>query len=298
MRRLTLSWSFPVLALAGSALILPGCGRTDSGSSAPAGGGAAPAAGGGGAKQTLKVGTEATFPPFESINEQGEFVGFDIDLVKAIGEKAGFEVQFQNLGFDALIPALASGQIDIAAAGMSITEERKQSVDFSDPYVDAGLVIAVRQNETAITGKDTLKGKVVAVQRGSTGAEAADKLKAEGGVADVKYFANVPLAMMELTKGGVDAVINDKPTSEVYVAKQPGQVKLLSEELESDSYGLAIRKGNTELLTKVNAALKQLQEDGTMERLRQTHFVQSETEGTDAPAAPTEAAAPATQPAQ
>lgn len=240
------------------------------------------------AAETVVVGTEPTFPPFESVDEKGEFVGFDIDLVKAIGEKAGFTVKIQSLGFDALIPALQSGQIGMAAAGMSITDERKQSVDFSDPYIDAGLVLVVRQNEQAIEGVGDLKGKSVAVQRGSTGAEAADKLKAEGGVGNVKYFATVPLAMLELGRGGVNAVINDKPTSEVYVAKQPGQLKVLPEELESDSYGLAIKKGNSELLKKVNDALKALQADGTIEKLKQKHFVASDkpTEETAEPAPP------------
>jgi ABC-type amino acid transport substrate-binding protein len=237
-----------------------------------------------GGKKVIVVGTEPTFPPFEYVDSGGEVAGFDVDLVKAIGAKAGFEVQVQRLGFDALIPALQAGQIDIAASGMSITDERKQSVAFSDPYIDAGLVLAVRQDEQAIKGTADLQGKTVAVQRGSTGAEAADKLKEEGKVAKVTYFATVPLAMMELMQGGADAVINDKPVSEIFVARQPGKLRLLEEPIKSDSYGLAMRKGNDQLVQQVNKALAELKAEGKLEDLKRKHFAASADAATTQPA--------------
>lgn len=224
------------------------------------------------ATRTITVGTEPTFPPFEARGDTGDFIGFDIDLMRAIGAKAGWNVQFKDLGFDALIPALDAGQIDVIASAMSITEERKNAVDFSDPYVEAGLVVAVRQNEQGVQTADALVGKTLAVQQGSTGAEAAGKLKAAGKVKEVKYFQTVPLAMMELTKGGVDAVINDRPTGESYIASNPNQVRLLPKPLQSDSYGLAIKKGNAELLATVNVALKQLKAEGFLEQLEGKHF--------------------------
>ncbi|QOV90489.1 ABC transporter permease subunit [Humisphaera borealis] len=236
------------------------------------------------AARTLVVGTEPTFPPFEARGEKGDFVGFDIDLVRAIGAKAGFNVQFKDLGFDALIPALNAGQIDVIASAMSITDERKNAVDFSDPYVEAGLVIAVRQNEQGVRNAETLVGKTLAVQQGSTGAEAADKLKAAGKVKEIKYFQTVPLAMMELTKGGADAVINDRPTAENYVASNPNQVRVLPEPVQSDSYGLAIKKGNADLLAKINTALKELKAEGFLKQLEDKHFAGKTVAGTSAEA--------------
>lgn len=221
---------------------------------------------------TIVVGTEPTFAPFEMRDENGNIIGFDIDLVRAIAEKQGLKVEFKDFGFDALIPALQSGQIDLIASGMSITEERRKVIDFSDPYIEAGLVLAVQANEQAIKGPDDLKGKVAAVQRGSTGASEAERLKNDGVLKDIKYYPTVPLAMMELAKGGADVVINDRPTSEAYVAAQGQQLRLLPDTLVSDQYGFAIRKGNTELLNKVNEGLKQVQAEGLIDQLRAKYF--------------------------
>lgn len=255
--------SIPMRWLLGSVLVillsLAGCNKASSPTTQPA-------------AVTITVGTEPTFPPFEARGEKGEFVGFDIDLMRAIGAKAGFNVQFKDLGFDALISALNAGQIDVIASAMSITEERKNAVDFSEPYVEAGLVIAVRQSDQGMQTAEVLTGKTIAVQQGSTGAEEADKLKAAGSVKEVKYFQTVTLAMMELTKGGVDAVVNDRPTAESYMASNPNQVRLLPEPLKSDSYGLAIKKGNAALLAKLNLALKELKSEGFLKQLEDQHF--------------------------
>jgi polar amino acid transport system substrate-binding protein len=221
---------------------------------------------------TIVVGTEPTFPPFESKNEAGEFVGFDIDMVKAIAASQGLTVEFKDLPFDSLIPALQSGQIDMIASGLSITEERKQAVDYSEPYIEAGLSIAVAKGNTTIKTSADLKGKKVAVQQGSTGATAAEKMKEEGKIGSITQFATVPLAMMELTKGSVDAVINDRPVTEAFVAAQPDQIQLLDETLDADAYGLAVKKGNAELLAKINAGLKAIEADGTMKSIREKYF--------------------------
>jgi polar amino acid transport system substrate-binding protein len=257
------------------ALVLVGCGEEPS-SSQPAAG-AAP-------RQTLTVGTEATFPPFEMRDEKGEFVGFDIDMVRAIARKAGFDVQFKDMGFDALIPALQAGQLDMIASGLSITDERRKAVDFSAPYMNAGIALAVRADEQGIRSADDLKGKVAAVQQGSTGAQATEKLKEQGNLRDIKYYPTVPLAMMELTKGGADVVISDRPTTEAYIAAQGSPVKLLASDLQSDSYGLAVRRGNADLLQKVNKALGELKAEGYLEQLKAKHFQAG-------------ASAPATEPA-
>jgi ABC-type amino acid transport substrate-binding protein len=219
------------------------------------------------------VGTEPTFPPFEMPGENpDEIIGFDIDLIKAIAEDQGFEVEIQKLGFDGLIMAVQSGNIDIAASGMSITPERLKEVDFSDPYIDAGLAIAIASGNQDITGKDDLKGKSVAVQIGTTGAEKAQQLMDEGLIAEVKTFDTVDVVIMELISGGVDAVINDLPVTQAYMAAQPGKIKIVGETLASDSYGFAIKKGNTELLNKINAGLKNVMEKGIYDELIEKYF--------------------------
>lgn len=218
------------------------------------------------------VGTEPTFPPFEMTNEQNEIIGFDIDLIKAIGEDQGFKVEVKQLGFDGLILALQSGNIDIAASGMSIKPDRQEQVDFSEPYIDAGLAIAVANNNETIKGEEDLNGAKVAVQIGTTGAGKAQELLDAGIIKEIKTFPTVDVVMMELINGGVDVVINDLPVTEAYMAKQPEKIKIVGDPLESDSYGIAVRKGNTELLEKINAGLKNIQENGKFEEIQNKYF--------------------------
>jgi len=221
----------------------------------------------------LVVGTEPTFPPFEMQNtETGQIIGFDIDMIKAIGKDQGFEVEVRNLGFDGLVPALQTGSIDIAASGMSITEKRKKAIFFSNPYINAGLAVAVKADNTQVTSSDKLNGLKAGVQIGSTGAGKAEELKKADVLKEVKTFENVALAMAELLSGGVDVVINDAPVSEAYVNKQNGALKLLPGLLQSDSYGFGIRKGNQALLDKVNAGLKNIQENGTVDQIKAKYF--------------------------
>lgn len=220
----------------------------------------------------LIVGTEATFPPFEMTNDKSEIIGFDIDLLSAIAAEEGLLVRFKDTGFDSLVPALQSGSIDIVASGMSITEERKKQILFSDPYIEAGLVIAVDAANTSIHSPDDLKGKIVAVQQGSTGALEADRLKEAGLVKQVKNYPNVSVAMMELLNGGAAAVINDKPVTEAYLARRPGAIRILPETLQSDAYGFAVESGRTELMDKINSGLKKVKENGIFDELMVKYF--------------------------
>lgn len=238
-------------------------------------------------KSRIVVGTEATFPPFESRDDKGNFVGYDVDLVNAIGQKAGFEVEWKDLPFDSLIGALQAGQIDMIASGFSITDERKPQVEFSDAYMNAGIALAVRGDEKTITGKDTLKGKVAAVQQGSTGAGATEKLKADGIITDIKYYPTVPLALMELGKGGADVVISDRPTTEACMASMKGNFKMLPEsaDLQADSYGFAFKKGNTDLANRVNKAMNELRAEGFFDKIAAKHLRPAEAATEAAPAA-------------
>ncbi|SHG49314.1 amino acid ABC transporter substrate-binding protein, PAAT family [Thermosyntropha lipolytica DSM 11003] len=221
------------------------------------------------------VGTNATFPPFES-QEKGELVGFDIDLIRAICEVQGYEVEIKHMGFEALIPAVQQGKIDAAISGMSITEERQKVVDFSDPYFNAGLIIAVRNDNTTINSTDDLRGKKLAAQTGTIGAAYCDRVKEQDPSTVVKHFKDIGEAFMELKKGGVDAVINDYPVTLNYIlTTEDANIKMVGEVFSADDkYGIAVKKGNTELLNMINEGLKKIKENGTYDKIYQKYFQQ------------------------
>lgn len=162
-------------------------------------------------QKAIKVGTEPTFAPFEfQEKDSKEFAGFDMDLARAIGKQLGKKVEIQNMGFDALIPALNSGNIDVVAAGMSITDERKKAVTFSDPYYTSGLVVVVTKDNNEVKGVKDLEGKKIAVQIGTTGADKAAKVPG----AKVTSFNTNAEVFLELENKGVDAVIIDRPVAQ------------------------------------------------------------------------------------
>lgn len=216
-------------------------------------------------EKVLRVGTNADFAPFEFQGEDGkEYQGFDMDLIRAVGEEMGYKVEISNVNFDGLIPALEAGNIDIIASGMTINDERKQKVLFSDGYYKAGLSIVVSKDNTEIKTFKDLTGKKVAVQIGTTSAAEVNKI---GGV-EVKEFNSSADTFMELRAKGVDAVVNDRPVNENYILKSgETSVKALPELLTSEDYGFAIAKSNTELQTKVNEALKKLHENGKYDEI-------------------------------
>lgn len=249
-------------------LFLAACGGSEPAANetteAPAGDATeAPAAGG-----TWTVGTEPAFPPFESIGDGGELIGFDIELMEAIGEQAGYDIQFESLPFDGLIPSLQAGTIDAAISGMTITEERSETVDFSRPYFRAGLAIAVAEDDTETTSLTDLEGKTIAVQIGTTGAEQAESI--EG--AKVVTFDSAPLALQELANGNADAVINDAPvTLDAIASGNISGLKVVGELVTEEFYGIALPQDseNTEL---VSEALGELLENGTYAAIYEKWF--------------------------
>lgn len=216
----------------------------------------------------LRVGSNTTFPPFEFVNSQTqEVTGFEMDLIRAMGEKAGYDVKIQNMGFDGIIPALMTGTIDVGASGFSITEERKKRVLFTDPFYRSGLTILVAKNMTGdIKTFEDLKGKRLAVQIGTT---AATKAKTIEG-ADVRTFNNAGEAILELVNGGVDAVINDKPVTSYILNKQPRLAKRvvqLPEMLTADDFAMVVDKNNPALQKELNDALNALKASGDYKAL-------------------------------
>lgn len=223
---------------------------------------------------TYVIGTEPYFPPFEYADENNsnEIIGFDVDLINAIAADQGFNVEWKDLEFDALIPALQSGQIDIIVSGMTITEEREESVDFSDPYINAGLALAVAVNNDEIQRVDDIQGKVAVVQQGSTGSQLAEELKAEGKIADIIYLAHVNDIILSLQNGRGDFMINDLPVTKSFMSQNPGVIKIVDDQLQSDSYGFAVKTGNNELLEKLNTGLANVQADGTYDEIMGKYF--------------------------
>lgn len=220
------------------------------------------------------IGTEPYFPPFEyaDANVSSEIIGFDVDLMNAIAADQGFKVEWKDLEFDALIPALQSGQIDIIVSGMTITAEREEAVDFTEPYINAGLALAVAADNEEIKSVDDLKDKVAAVQQGSTGSQEAEKLKAEGKIGDIIYLAHVNDIILNIQNGRADFTINDLPVTQAYMSQNPGVIKIVDDEITSDAYGFAVKTGNTELLTMLNQGLENVKKDGTYDQIMDKYF--------------------------
>lgn len=224
-------------------------------------------------QKVLLVGTNATFPPFE-MQENNEFTGFDMDLIRAIGEAEGYKVQIKHMDFKALIPALGNNKIDAAIAGMSITPERKQSVDFTAPYFDAGLITAVADTNTTIKSEKDLGGKRLAAQNGTIGAAYCDEVKKQDPNTEVKIFDDIGLAFMELEKGGVDAVVNDHPVTAYYLKTSTNtKAKMVGEIFSaSDQYGIAVKKGNAEILNMLNDGLTKIKANGKYDEIYKKWF--------------------------
>lgn len=217
-----------------------------------------------GGKAKLVVGTNAEFPPFEYIGDDGNPDGFDIALIKAIGEKIGMEVEIQNMEFASLVTSIGN-KIDVAIAGMTVTEERKQTVDFSDPYYEAVQCIIVPEG-TVYASADDLKGLKIGVQLGTTGEFIAEDI--EG--AEISTYNKAVDAVNDLNNGRVDCVIIDANPASVFEAQFPDKVDVLQGTdygFEVESYAIALPKGDTELADKINTALKELKEDGTYDKL-------------------------------
>lgn len=214
-------------------------------------------------ENVLRVGTNAEFPPFEYVGDDGEPDGFDIALIKAIGEKLGYEVVVENMEFASLVGSIGT-KIDVAIAGMTIDEERLQSVDFSDPYYDAIQYVIVPEGSDIKTAAD-LEGKKIGVQLGTTGDYAVEEIE---GATAAQYNKGVD-AVNDLLNGRVDCVIIDKNPALVFESEYEGIVALPGDQFDFavEQYAIALPKGDTELAQKINKALDELKEDGTYDAL-------------------------------
>ena len=224
------------------------------------------------AAPVYKVGSNMAFAPFEYIDENNKPAGFDMELIVAIMKSQGAEVELLNIPFDGLIPALQTGSIDIAMSGMTITEQRKKRILFSDPYYDNGLVVLIRKDdENTYKMIDDLKGKRLCAQIGTTGAITAQKFSGR----NIKLFNNAAEAFIELNNKGCEAVVHDKPVITHYAAQRGDQgVTVLPGQLNSEQAGIGITRTNADLLKVVNAGLKAVKENGEYDRIYKKWFGQ------------------------
>jgi polar amino acid transport system substrate-binding protein len=218
----------------------------------------------------LIAGSDTAFAPFEYQDEKTqEYVGFDMDLIEAIGQQMGYDIKVQGMPFDGLIPGLEAGSIDLVISAMTITEERAKKVNFSQPYYQSGLTIVVRPDDTTINSFEDLEGKKIAVQIGTTGSNTAKTIKD----AEIREFNTAPEAFMELKAGGVDAVINDKPVNDYYITQMGGKDgKTVGEPLTAEDYGIATAKKNTELAEMIDNAIDELRSNGEYDKIYEKWF--------------------------
>ncbi|HET7478039.1 MAG TPA: basic amino acid ABC transporter substrate-binding protein [Rubrobacteraceae bacterium] len=214
--------------------------------------------------QTVKVASDIAYRPFE-FSEGGEPKGFDIDLMNEIGKRAGFTPEYQNVTFDGIIGGLGSNLYDAAISAMTITPEREQQVDFSDPYFNADQSLLVA-SDSGIKSVDDLADSTVGVQIGTTGASKAEEFKSQGKISEVRTFDTVEDAFAALENGQVDAVINDLPVSQDKANKSGGALKIVQTIPTGEQYGIAFPK-DSELVAPTNKALKEIKDDGTYAKI-------------------------------
>jgi len=220
------------------------------------------------AQPKLVFGSDATFPPMEFLDANKTLTGFDIDLIKAVAKAGGFEVVIKNTAWDGIFAGLASGDYDGVVSAVTITNERKATMDFSAPYVNAGQVIVVSKATKGMTVLNQFNGKKVGAQIGTTGAIEVAKYK---GIT-MKTYDEAGLAVEDLAIGRIDAVVVDAPTAASYVLqndKYKSKLMIVGKPFTSEHYGIAFKKGNKKAEDLVNKGLAAVIKDGTVEKLTQ-----------------------------
>lgn len=221
------------------------------------------------------VGTDASYVPFEYQNEQHEIVGFDMDVLKAVAAREGFRVRLINTPWEGIFTTLALGERDILASAISITEQRKQDMDFSDPYFEARQLMAIPAGRGDIHAFVDLKQRKVGVQAGTTGEALVQQLQG-GASTDIRRFDSLRQALQALVRGEVDAVVGDNGVVAHYVAGMAGHTLMTLEDKASfrpEFYAFAVKKGNRELLDKLNAGIRAIRADGSYQQIYRKYFV-------------------------
>jgi len=259
MRTTRLTALLAVLLLAIGSFVVAGCGSSDDDTTAGGGGG-------GGGSEPLTVGSDIPYPPFEQ-GKPGNYTGFDVELLEAVGKSIGREVEFEDTSFDTIFLDLARGNFDVAASAATITDEREKTVDFTNPYYISEQAILVEEGGE-IDSVEKLNGATVAVQQGTTGQEFVEE---EGEAGELRKYPQGPDAVNALKNGTVEAVVIDIPVAEN--AENAGQGLEISAAIPTEEeYGFAVAQGDTELLEELNEGLKEVIDDGTYAQLYEKLF--------------------------
>ncbi|HTH14446.1 MAG TPA: basic amino acid ABC transporter substrate-binding protein [Spirochaetia bacterium] len=214
----------------------------------------------------LVVAQDTTFPPMEYLDDSKAQVGFDVDLMNAVAKEAKLDLEFKSVSWDGIFAGVQNGTYDIIASSVTITDERQKTLDFSTPYINAGQVLVVLADNTKDTKLADFVGRNVGAQVNTTGSMEVDKVKG----AKLKAYDDIALSFDDLVSKRVDAVVIDGPVAALYLknAKFAGKIKIVGEPMTSEFYGIVVKKGNKELLDKINAALATLTTNGTLEQLK------------------------------
>ncbi len=220
-----------------------------------------------GRPESITVATDATWPPMEFVDpETGELVGFDIDLINRIAEEAGFEVEIQNTAWDGIFAGLGAGQYDAVISSVTITAERQETMDFSEPYINAGQVLIVQQSTSGVTTLEDLRGEQVGAQIGTTG---AIEIQNMDGV-ELRTYDEIGLAIEDLANGRISGVVADTPIAANYALQNEeysDTLEIVGEPFTNEFYGIAVQEGNDELLAMINEGLEAAQDAGYIEEL-------------------------------
>ena len=217
----------------------------------------------------LHMSTNAAFPPYEMTTDDGGFEGIDVEVAQAIAGKLGLELVVDDMGFDAALTAVQQGQSDIAMAGITVTDDRLEVMDFSDSYATGVQVVIVKEDSPVVQSIDDLaSAAMIGTQKATTGYIYCSDTPENGGYGEdhVIAFDTGALAVMALVNGQVDAVVIDNEPAKAFVAENPG-LKILDTEFAVEDYAIGFAKGNTALKDAVNAAMKELKDDGTFQRI-------------------------------
>ncbi|HIS28446.1 MAG TPA: transporter substrate-binding domain-containing protein [Candidatus Avamphibacillus intestinigallinarum] len=228
-------------------------------------------------KDTYTVATDSSFVPFE-FKEDGKLTGFDIDLMNAIADEVGFKVKYETTNFDGVIPGLQTNSFDMAIAGIGITEERKKAIDYSEPYYESGLGIAVKESDDQIKGLKDLEGKKIATRLGSTSSKF---IKDNIDNADAKEYEQLDQAYLAVENGSVDAVLYDWPNVAYYIETKGDSLKMVGDKYEAENYGIAFAKGQEDLVNAVDEALETLKDNGKYDEIYEEWFGKQDDEDDD-----------------
>ena len=222
---------------------------------------------------TLRVGSLTVYAPFEYMDSAtGQYEGFDMDLVRELGKREGYKIEIVSMTLDGLIPALMADNIDVAVSALTITPERSEKVDFTKPYINAGLtVMTTRDNAPKIKSLKDLEGKCLCAEIGSSGALFMKRIPGK----TIRTFNSAADAFLELNKNGCYAMLNDGPVNKYFLRQDAAKsmnLVALDWVVSDDQYGFAVKKGNADLLKKLDDALDAMKKDGTYDRIYDKWF--------------------------